>query len=107
MLGQVESEVQHITGRDSKRTAVLSEPRLDGILDKLADQICRRGLRLPAIIALQAGEPLAFICGQLLWIGQPLLSVLLPPDRIRLAARLLEEPDALSALTRRLEAREL
>ncbi len=77
----------------------------DTYLDQIADAICRRGLRLPTLIALDAGRPLAFLGGQFLWLSQPALSLFLPDQEIRQAAQLLENPDALAALTARLEAR--
>jgi hypothetical protein len=78
----------------------------DTFLDQITDAICRRGLRLPALIALDAGQPLAFLGGQLLWMIQPALSIFFPTPAIRNLAHLLEEPAALAALAARLEAGE-
>lgn len=75
----------------------------DTFLDQLTDAICRRGLRLPALIALDAGQPIAFLGGQLLWMIQPALSIFIPTPTIRNLAQLLEEPEALAALAARLE----
>jgi hypothetical protein len=63
----------------------------------------RHGLRLPALIALQAGQPLAFLGGQLLWIAQPTLSLLFPRPLIAQTAQLLEDPAAVAILLNRLE----
>ena len=73
-------------------------------IEQVAAAFCRRGLRLPALVALEAGGPLAFLGGQLLWLAQPVLSLVLPADIVRQSARLLEDPAAVSALVERLEA---
>ncbi len=81
-------------------------PEQAAFLDQTADAIRRWGLRVPALIALEAGRPLAFLGGQLLWIAQPALSLFLPGQTIQQAAQLLEEPDAVAALAVRLETQE-
>lgn len=77
-----------------------------GFVERLADEICARGLRLPALIALEAGRPFMFLGGQLLWMSQPFLGLFLPVDGIGRAARALEEPETVSALIKRLETGE-
>ena len=72
-------------------------------LDQVADAICRYGLRLPALLALQIGHPATFLGGQFLWVAQPALSFFLPTHQIRRVAVLLEEPRAVDALRARLE----
>jgi hypothetical protein len=57
------------------------------------------------VFALEAGRPLAFVGGQLLWISQPVLGLLLPSNVIGQTARLLENPEAVTALIENLEAR--
>ncbi len=76
-------------------------------LEQVTDAVCRRGLRLPALIALDAGRPLAFLGGQMLWLAQPALSLFLPGNTIRHLAQLLENPAAVAALVNRLEAKEV
>jgi hypothetical protein len=65
---------------------------------RLAATIRRRGWRLPALIALEAGRPLAFVGGQLLWVAQPALSLILPHDTVGDFAAMLEDPAALDDL---------
>lgn len=76
----------------------------DKFIAQLAAAFCRRGLRLPALIALEAGRPLAFLGGQLLWLAEPALSLFVADRTIQQAARLLEDPAAVTALVSRLEA---
>jgi hypothetical protein len=106
MLGRSKSygpsRKQQAIGRADMQTAA----EHDAFLDKIVDALCQRGLRVPALIALEAGRPLTFVGGQLLWIGQPILTLFLPGPMIRQVANLLEEPDSVAALIDRLEARE-
>ncbi|MGB3714999.1 MAG: hypothetical protein WA996_11280 [Candidatus Promineifilaceae bacterium] len=73
---------------------------------QIADALCIHGLRLPALIGLEAGRPLSLIGGQVLWLLQPLLGLVVSRDLVGNAARLLEEPEALDELIDQLEARE-
>lgn len=72
-------------------------------LEKVAAFIEARGLRLPTLLLLEAGRPLTFLGGQLLWIAQPALSLLMPGQWLQQTAQLLEEPEAIEALIARLE----
>ena len=78
----------------------------DAWLDHLADILQQRGLRAPALIALEMGRPLTFLGGQLLWTAQPVLSLLMPRQTIANTARVLENPTAVQALINRLETGE-
>jgi hypothetical protein len=79
----------------------------DSFISQVAETLCRRGLRLPALIALDVGQPLAFVGGQLLWMAQPALSPFLSTHTVHRMARLLEEPAAVEALIACLEAKEV
>ena len=72
-------------------------------VEQVASFVKARGWRLPTLLALEAGRPLAFLGGQFLWISQPALSLILPSHWIQQAAQLLEEPEAVAALIARLE----
>ncbi|GAB4270210.1 MAG: hypothetical protein Kow0080_14420 [Candidatus Promineifilaceae bacterium] len=82
-----------------------NEQEHDTFLNEAADFLCRRGLRLPALIILEAGQPLAYLGGQMLWVAQPALSLFLPANKIRQTAQLLEQPTAVSGLIQRLANR--
>lgn len=75
-------------------------------IDQVADALCLRGWRLPALTVLEAGRPLAFLGGQLLWLLQPVAGPLVSREFVGATARLLEEPSGVDALIRRLEAGE-
>lgn len=74
-----------------------------GLSRRLARHIARRGLRTPALVALEAGRPLAFVAGQLVWMAQPALSLLWPRQEVGRIARLLETPDGWERLIQCLE----
>lgn len=75
----------------------------DRLIERLADGLQQRGWRLPALVALEAGRPLTFLGGQLLWLAQPALSLFMAGDDVRRMAQLLENPQAVAALVARLE----
>lgn len=81
-------------------------PEQDVFLEQVAGFVQRSGLRVPTLMALTAGRPLTFLGGQLLWLLQPALSLLLPAKQVAQLAHLLEKPEAVSALVTRLETNE-
>ncbi len=85
---------------------MINTVRDDSFIDHAAASIQQYGLQTAAILFLEAGHPLTFLGGQLLWIAQPVLSLFIASDRLRQAAALLEEPAAVAALVTKLEADE-
>ncbi len=81
-------------------------PVKDVFVKEVAAALNRWGLQAPARLFLEAGHPVTFLSGQLLWLAQPALSLLLPSQTVRQAAYLLEEPDAIQALVAQLEVEE-
>lgn len=73
------------------------------LIQQIAETIIQRGWRTPALALLEAGRPLAFLGGQLLWLSQPLFASLLPAIRWREFAHLLEDSAAVEALIGQLE----
>ena len=78
----------------------------DEFVGQIADALCSHGLRLPALIGLEAGRPLTLLGGQFLWMAQPFLSLMISRDRVGQVAELLEEPASVDKLIDELEARE-
>lgn len=78
----------------------------ESFISETATVIRRRGWQTPALIFLEAGHPLTFFSGQLLWLAQPALSLVVPSGLVRQVAQLLEEPAAVQALIARLETEE-
>ena len=73
------------------------------LANRLADTVHRHGLRMPALIALDAGRPLSFLFGQFLWIMQPVLGLFFTGDSINELAVLLEDPASMDLLIDKLE----
>ena len=72
-------------------------------LETAADMVVRRGLSVPAILALEMHRPLAFVFSQGVIGATPLLGPLLGLQRMKTVSRLLAEPDGVEALIRRIE----
>lgn len=71
-------------------------------IEQTANEICRRGFRVPALVVLESGSLFPFLSSQLLWVAQPALSLLMPSHKIRQAAKLLEAPEAMLTLAKTL-----
>ena len=74
---------------------------------QVAKAIQQRGLKTAALLALEAGQPLAFLSSQLLWVAQPVVTLLSPTkqaaQQVQQLAQLLEEPTAVQSLIHCLE----
>lgn len=77
----------------------------DVFLRTVAKSISKRGLGSLALVALEAGRPLAFLGGQLLWLTQPALCLLWSRNQISRLARLLEEAEAVDSLIEYLQTK--
>lgn len=82
-------------------------PVKDAFVDQVATTVCRWGLQMPVRIFLEAGHPVTFLGGQLLWLAQPALSLVISSQIVRQAAYLLEEPETIQALIAKLEMEEV
>ena len=91
----------------SERERAVVDGSLVDFAAKTADFLCRHGLRVPVLVFLEAGQPLAFLGGQLLWIAQPALSLFFPSAPIQQTARLLEHPEAVARLIAQLNREEV
>ena len=74
------------------------------LIKKVVHTVNRYGLRLPTLVALEAGHPITFLSSQFLWIAQPALSLFMPSNNVTQLAKLLEEPSAVQALIEQLDS---
>jgi len=81
-------------------------PNNDLLLDQIVTSLKQRGLHTVALTLLEAGQPLAFIGSQLLWLAQPTLALFWPSSQVGQLAQLMEDPTAVSALRQHLAADE-
>ena len=72
-------------------------------MEKIVAQIERRSWRLPALFLLEAGQPLALLGGQLVWLSQPLLGLFWSRQTVASLAEFLETPGSVPRLIARLE----
>ena len=75
----------------------------ESAVEYLANELCRRGWSVPALVVLEAGRPLAFVGGQLLWILQPILGLAISIEKIGHLAFILENPKSFERLITQLE----
>ncbi len=80
--------------------------RREQFIDDLARRAARAHVTAPAILFLEMHKPLAFLGAQMLWAAQPFLGVWWDPADVHAVARLLEDPESVEALIRRLESTE-
>ena len=84
--------------------AELPPEERDHLLERAAQEVIRRRLEAPAILALELHRPLAFLSSQALVVFTPLLAPALGLEILQKLTRLLEEPSNLDRLIQRIEA---
>lgn len=75
----------------------------EAFIQLVSERLRRSGLRIPALLLLEAGQPLALFAGQLFWLAQPALSLIWEGSQTGQLAQLLETPAALNRLIALLE----
>lgn len=81
----------------------LPEAEREDLLEKIATHVVKRGLSVPAIVALEMHRPLAFTFSQGMIALTPLFGPLVGLNRMQILGRLLAEPGGVEALIRRIE----
>jgi hypothetical protein len=89
MLRQAESGVERV---------MTPQIKTNYQLDSLAAAIGSSQWRFLALLALEAGRPLALVMGQLIWLAQPTLSLFWSSSAISQWATLFEQPEQLDRL---------
>ena len=83
--------------------AELSEEQRDALIDKLAGQVDKRRMHLPAILFLDMHKPLAFLAGQGLLLSSGFLAPVFGPRNVQQYAKLFESRDNIERLIQRIE----
>lgn len=81
----------------------VSPEERDRIFDRLAGEIVRRRMQVPAILALEMHRPLAFLGSQALIILTPLLAPAIGLRNMQAACALLAQPGSIDHLVDRIE----
>lgn len=80
--------------------------RMDALVDRLATEIVRRRLAVPAIVVLESARPLTFVGNQALVFMEPLVRAFLAAPDYDLFVKLLEDRDRVEALIAAIEAKD-
>ena len=75
------------------------------LLDRIAEQIVRRRLEMPAAMFLEMHRPMRFFAGQGLLLASPLLGALFGLDEVYKLSRMVEDPATVDRLLERIEER--
>ena len=75
----------------------------DRILDRVAREVTRRRLEVPAILALELHRPLTFLGSQALVVFTPLLAPAFGVENLQKVSKLLEDRGNLDRLMERIE----
>jgi hypothetical protein len=81
----------------------VSPEERDRAFDRIAREIVRRGLQVPAILALEMHRPLAFLGSQALIVLTPLLAPAIGLRNMQAACALLAQPGSIDLLVDRIE----
>jgi hypothetical protein len=81
----------------------LTEEETEGLIEKAADQIRKRGLTVPAILTLEMHKPLAYIGGQAAVAFAPFIAPITGYERYHDYTRLLSKRENVERLIRTLE----
>ena len=86
-----------------KPGAAEANERQAEICDRVCRAVVRRGMTLPALMALEMGRPLNFVASQALHFFRPIISVVLDGPTIEEFATFLEQRGSVEYLCQRLE----
>src|ERR1041385_6276081 len=74
------------------------------LLDRIAEQVVRRRLEMPAALFLEMHRPLRFFASQGLLLASPLLGAFFGMEEIYKFSRLVDDPATVDRLMERIEA---
>ncbi|MEZ4648723.1 MAG: hypothetical protein R3E97_08035 [Candidatus Eisenbacteria bacterium] len=89
-----------------KQTIEPLDPKDRELLDKVADQIVRRGLTVPAVFFLESSKPLSYVGSQALLFLEPFIRAFLDMESYSRFVRLLEDRDNYELLINVIEERD-
>lgn len=83
--------------------APLTNEERNELIETVAEQVRKRGMTVPAVFFLEMHKPLGYIAGQTLIFGSGFLAPLVGPQNLQKWAKLIENPDDVERLIRRIE----
>ena len=85
-------------------TDALNDEENDALIDKLAQEILKRKMEVPAVLMLEMHKPLQYVASQASIVFAPFIVPLVGYDNGRNLTRLLSRRDNIENLIRRIEA---
>ncbi|MPM54909.1 hypothetical protein SDC9_101692 [bioreactor metagenome] len=82
---------------------VLDPERRDFIVNYMAEKIDKYGMGTPAMVFLEAGRPLSFIGGSIMWGAAPFLNIFVNDKYTREIALFLEDRKNIEILIQKIE----
>lgn len=87
----------------SEEELELTEEQRNAILERIAQEVVRRGMSAPAVLFLELNKPLSFIASQSLIVLTPFLAPLVGLDKVHRYSQLLEKRENVERLIERIE----
>lgn len=81
----------------------LTDEQRDAILERIAQEIVRRGMAAPAVLFLELNKPLSFVASQSLIVLTPFLAPFVGIDNVHRYSQLLEKRENVERLIERIE----
>jgi hypothetical protein len=101
------------TARGKGRDAAPESPRKerpaigdDELLDRIAEEVTKRRLGVPAILFLESSKPLSYVGSQLLFFLEPFVRTFVTTDLYERFATLMEDRTKYELLIKRIEQHE-
>ena len=82
---------------------VMPTPRQTEVIDRVCQEVVRRGMTTPALVTLETLRPLNFVAAQALRFFEPIIGTLLDAHAYREFAEVLEQRGAVDWLAARIE----
>jgi uncharacterized membrane protein len=82
----------------------LTDEERDRWIQRMAEEVARRRLEVPAVLLLEMHRPLTFLASQALVVSTPFLGALVGPDNVLKLSKLMEDRANLDRLLERIEA---
>lgn len=79
--------------------------REEAMIDRLAEEVSKRGLDVPAVLFLEMHRPLANVAGHALLAASPFIAPFVGMDRLGDFSRLLANPANVARLIDRIETK--
>src|SRR5438093_760959 len=81
----------------------LTSEEVEQLTGRIAEEVARRRMEVPAILFLEMHKPLTFLTSQGLVVGAPLIAPFVGLENVQIASRLLQDRRNVEQLIQRIE----